>query len=259
MRDEALIHFRPEERPFVKRLRNMAARVQQSGVMARTAFLTPREVRAAIAAVPSRDILFHVFGGYAQAERVRGCYSYEGDEPTPEDYHVVCLHTAFWSGDALPRHGDVLGSVLGLGVERDRIGDIAIKGADVFVFCTEEVAPFILGQWTKAGRASIAPRRIDLSEVPAFAAPNLEEKVFTLQSLRLDALVAHTFGLSRSKALAPIETGKVALNFVACCDPATEIAVDDIISLRGSGRARVLAVEGESRSGRTFIRIGRYV
>lgn len=259
MRENAMVHFRPHERPLLKRLQDLASRVERTGRMALTEFLTPREARAALMAAKDSDVTFFSFGGYTQAERVRGLYCAAGEMPLADDYGVVCLHAAFWPGDGLPRHGDVLGSLIGLGTARDRIGDIAIQESDVYVFCTETVAPFLLAQWTKAGRATIAPRQMDLAQLPTFSPPVTQEKVCTLQSLRLDAFVAHAFGMSRTKAVVPIETGKVSLNFVPCTDPAADIAVDDIVSLRGSGRARVLSVEGESRSGRTFIRIGRYV
>lgn len=86
----------------------------------------------------------------------------------------------------------------------------------------------------------------------------MEQKV-TLQSLRLDAFLAHAFGMSRSKAVEPIRSGKVQLNHVLCVEPSQEIVEHDVVSLRGSGRARVMGIEGNSRSGRIFVRIGRYV
>ncbi|MCY0874976.1 MAG: YlmH/Sll1252 family protein [Firmicutes bacterium] len=259
MREEALVHYRSEERPLLKRLHDLVARVEKTGRPALTEFLTPRERRMAEGAVKNTAVAFAGFGGYTGAERVRGCFYDAGDTPLQLNYQVACLRVTFWSGDGFVRHGDVLGSLIGLGIERDRVGDIAILDSDAYIFCTETVAPIFLGQWTKAGRVTIVPRQIELSQVPDIPAPKLDEKVFTLQSLRLDAYVAHAFGMSRAKAIEPIETGKVALNFSPCTNPSTEIDVEDIISLRGSGRTRVLSLEGESRSGRTFIRIGRYV
>jgi len=255
---DTLMHFRPEERPLVKRLRDLANRADELGYVVQTEFLTPRAARAAQIVAGAANVVCSTFGGYQTAERVRACFSPGSFELEQADFGVVCIRSQLATQDDRPRHGDVLGSLVGLSLERDRIGDIVIDSDAVYVFCSEAMVPFLLTQWLQAGRIRMRPELVALTEVPNLPAPLLDENVVTLQSLRLDAFVAHAFGMSRAKAVSPIAAGKVALNFAVCTDPAAEIDADDIISVRGFGRARVLSIEGESRSGRTFVRIGRY-
>ncbi|MHB1626868.1 MAG: YlmH family RNA-binding protein [Bacilli bacterium] len=260
MRDEARVHFRPSEQILARRLEERAARVRTTGQLAATDFLTPREAAIGRAVAASEGVSWRTYGGYGDAERVCGCYhETHGRSPQDSDFAIACLRVAPAIGDAQPGHGDYLGSLLGQGVKRDRVGDIAFAASGgVYVFCKTAIAPVLLGSWERAGRTPIRVDPVAIDAVAEIAPPVLTERVITMQSLRLDAFVAHAYGLSRTKALAPIRSGDVQLNFSVCTDPAVEIAAGDIVSLRGGGRARVLLVQGQSRSGRTFVRIGRY-
>jgi len=267
--DATWIQFRPEERPLLQRLRDQASRARASGRTLVTEFLSPREVRAAHLVAEAEGVACRSHGGYERAERRRVAFAAApygwSDEMEEVDrvnasavFSIACLRVSGNRFDPPLRHGDVLGSLMGLGLERNRLGDVVLARETAYVFCVDAVAPVLLSQWDKAGRQVIRPTRVDLDQVPMLPVPEVVERTVTVQSLRLDAIVAHAFGMSRSSALAPIAAGKVMLNFVPCTDPATRVGEEDILSLRGSGRARVLAVEGESRSGRTFVRIGRY-
>ncbi len=260
MRDEARVHFRPSEQILAKRFEEWAARARTTGQVAATDFLTPREAAIGMAVAASEGVLWRTYGGYGDAERVCGCFhEAHGRSPQDSDFAIACLRVEPAAGNPPPGHGDYLGSLLGQGVKRDRIGDIAFAASGgVYVFCKTAIAPVLLGSWERAGRTPIRADLVSNDEIAGIAPPVLIERVVTMQSLRLDAFVAHAYGLSRTKALAPIRSGDVQLNFAVCTDPAEEIEVGDIVSLRGKGRARVLLVQGQSRSGRTFVRIGRY-
>lgn len=260
MRDEARIHFRPSEQILAKRFEEWATRARTSERLTVTDFLTPREAAIGVVVAAAEGVSWRTYGGHGAAERACGCfYEMRGPSPQESDFAISCLRVIPGAGDPPPTHGDYLGSLLGQGIKRDRVGDIAfgVQGG-VYVFCKTTIAPVILGNWVRAGRAAIRVSPVEIDAIEGIAAPVLTERVVTLQSLRLDALVGHAFGLSRTKALEPIRSGDVQLNFSVCTDPSEEIQSGDIVSLRGHGRARVLLAQGQSRSGRTFVRIGRY-
>lgn len=267
--DATWIQFRAEERPLLKRLREQAGRARASGRTLVTEFLSPREVRASHWVAEAEGVSCRSFGGYERAERRRAVFAAEPDRWSDgldeasqvsawAAFSIACLKVTGNRFDPPLRHGDLLGSLMGLGLERNRLGDVVLAQGAAYVFCMDTVAPVLLSQWDKAGRQVIRPTQVELDQVPALPVPEVVERTVTVQSLRLDAIVAHAFGMSRSSAVVPIASGKVMLNFVPCTDPATRVGEEDMLSLRGSGRARIMAVEGESRSGRTFVRIGRY-
>ncbi len=200
------------------------------------------------------------FGGHSRAERARVMFGGAAGRPEDDDgFGIVCVGASLAREEPPPSHGDVLGALMQLGFERDRMGDILIGGGEIYTFLEGPTAALVLRDWTRAGRAAVRPERRATPPESQLPAPRLAERVVTLQSLRLDAFVGHAFGMSRTKALEPIRAGRVQLNFAVCADPAQAIDPGDIVSVRGAGRAMVIAVEGESRSGRIFVKIGRYI
>lgn len=253
-------HFRPTERAQVSRLSDLARRTQERAVAIWTDFLTPREAAIGYMMATRSSVAWCTWGGHLQAERVRGCFYPVGEEAPPSSaFAIDCVELAVRRGAEPPRHGDYLGALLGLGVTRDRFGDIIVGDSGAFVFCESRIVEVILRDFTQAGRTPVSVSLCGDVNRAIGIAPKTEERVVTLQSLRLDAFVGHAFSVSRTKALTPIRAGLVQLNFVPCDNPAEEVAVDDVISLRGEGRVRILSVEGTSRSGRTFVRFARYV
>lgn len=252
-----MAHFRPAERATVKRLVELAERAVETGYVQPTPFLTPREARIGEMAASRATTKAQMWGGFAQAERRRVFFA--DYVPDRSAFEVACILADAGAGGEPPAHGDYLGALLGLGLERDRFGDIVVAGCRAYIFATVAVIPVLLRDFVRAGRQTLSLRVLADDEELDLPAPTLEERVVTMQSLRLDAFVGQAFGMSRTKALEPIRGGRVQLNFAVCDDPAEEIAPGDVVSVRGQGRARVLAVLGQSKSGRSFVRLGRYV
>lgn len=253
-------HFRPSEQPLVKRFEEFAHRVERSSISVLTDFLSPREAWIAKIVASKHSLGSFDYGGYDGAERTRTFFCSYGQEVSKHEYEIVAMQIDVSRGGEKLRHADFLGALLGLGIRREAIGDIAFlpEGKTAFAFCIKQMAPILLRDLTQVGRFPVHVRLEEKPPVAQFVQAVMSERQVTLQSLRLDAFLAHAFGLSRSKAVEPIRSGKVRLNYAVCLEPAQEIQVNDLVSLRGFGRARVLAIEGNSRSGRTFVRIGRY-
>jgi RNA-binding protein YlmH len=79
-----------------------------------------------------------------------------------------------------------------------------------------------------------------------------------VQQERLDALVAGACRLSRAEAQRLIAGGLVKLNHVPCLRADARLAEGDLISVRGHGRVRVVAFQGESRRGRLIVNVFKY-
>ncbi|MFI3254265.1 MAG: YlmH/Sll1252 family protein [Eubacteriales bacterium] len=153
-------------------------------------------------------------------------------------------------------HRDVLGSLMGLGLSRRKMGDILILDHRCQVVVLEETASLILSQWESVGRQSISLKEIPLLEVPEI---NTKEILSTVASLRLDAMVATGFSLSRAKAVGLISGGKVFVNHRECSKADFLVGQGDLLTCRGLGNCKVEEVRGQSKKGRTVVVMGRYV
>ena len=231
----------------------------QRNIPSHTCFLSPRELEM------SRFLFGEVaglltFGGFPDAERKMLCYLPEYMEENAfmeDDSPVVCLRAVFYEGDT-PTHRDFLGSLMGSGVARETVGDICVGKGQCDFFVTEEIAPYLLQNFTNAGRTKFRLMQIPLRDA---SIPQPEVKIIkdTLASLRLDGVVSSGFRISRSLASQAITAGKVAVDGLPCEKADKTISEGCKISLRGSGKIKLEKVNGQTKKGRISVEIHRYM
>lgn len=228
-------------------------------ISAHTCFLSPQELQ-------STRFLFgelpglYAFGGFSEAERKMLIYLPEYlDESAlmDDDSPIVCLHADF-NADDMPTHRDFLGALMGMGIGRETVGDICVGKGWCDFFVTEEIAPYLLLNFTGAGCTRLRLTQIRLSEA---SIPQLEVKTVkaTLASLRLDAVIAAGFHIGRSNAVQAVSAGKVSIDGLLCEKPDKTVPEGAKISLRGSGKIRLIKVNGQTKKGRISVDIHRYM
>ena len=154
-------------------------------------------------------------------------------------------------------HRDYLGSLMGLKIERDVIGDIYVHddGADIIVL--SDIAEYILLECSKAGRKTLELQLINKEDVKE-GNDNRQEMRITVSSERLDAIVANAFNLSRSKSSEYIQSGRVLLNTFECTKINKVIKENDKITIRGKGKVVISEMKGLSKKGKQIIEIVKY-
>lgn len=240
-----------------KRLNELALRARYGGAPAFTRFLEPAMERAARSAAARAGVQIALFGGYAGAERCIAAF-YSGDAPQDWEYPLSCLEMKWNSKYASPGHRDLLGAVMGLGLERDATGDIAMGEADgsAYLFAHSDVQSYIVMNLESAGRASL---RIAQTQMPPkLKAPEGICIRITVSSPRMDAVLAAGLKLSRSEAQRLIEGGLVKRNHVEELRGDIHLEDGDLLSVRGHGRMRVEGLDGLTRKGRQAVRLFRY-
>ena len=201
--------------------------------------------------------LFH--GGYEGAERTVCVFLPDWQEPgdwTAEE-ELAAVEAAYPPTGAQLTHRDLLGGLMGIGLTREKVGDILVGETAAQILCLREAAPIILSQFDQAGRCRLKLKEISLS---ALSPAPAEVKVIhdTVAALRLDAVLASGFSLARGKAADAVTGGRVSLNHRECLKPDKPVAEGDVLTCRGLGKCVVKAVGGQSRKGRVIIEIERY-
>ena len=79
----------------------------------------------------------------------------------------------------------------------------------------------------------------------------------TVLSLRLDAVLASAFQVSRNIASEWVKAGRVKVNWVECMKTDRALAQGDWLSVRGKGRAQLYEVGNRSQKGRTWVELHR--
>lgn len=248
-----------EERIFLARVLDKYEQCAARNIPTHTGFLSPAEQRLALDLLHAAAI--HggcaLVGGYERAERRVLCFLPDWQEEADESELLAALRCTFYEGNSLT-HRDVLGSLMGLQITREKIGDILVQSRSADLLVSADIAPYLLQNWTGAGRAKLKVARIDLREL-AVPEAKVREIRDTVATLRLDAVFSSGFAMSRGRAQELIRAGKVQLNHRDCLKSDAPVAGGDVISARGLGKFEVAAVGGQSKKGRTAITLRRYL
>ena len=263
---------------FVARLDD-AVEKSRRGSVAILPFLTPRYRRRAEVELRRMGAWENAwfFGGYDEAERASLFLLPEYllcmiEEPpsecdaetvkaliAQEIEDAVCAVRVKGSGYRNLSHRDYLGAILGLGIERDVIGDIAVQNPhEAVLFCSRTIADFLVESLEKVGSDSVKCRFYEIDE--QFTDGRSYRPISdTVASPRLDCVVAALTNLSRDEAQRTIRTGYVEVEFEE------EDRVDRVltppmtISVRGFGRYILRSFDGETRKGRLRMRADQLI
>ena len=228
----------------------------EKGIVRYTRFLDPVQEAEARQIACDCGAVFASWGGYEQAERKIGCFLPWGEEALRVNFPLVTLHSRYSSKFCSLSHRDLLGSFMALGLTRDSIGDIIIVDSDIYLFVVAQTADFIAQSMNSAGKVPLRFEPID-GEIQI---PEPKGICFhdTLSSMRLDAVIASAYRLSRSEASELIRAGLVKLNHIPCERVDAAVAEGAVLSVRGRGRIQLRKIEGLTRKQRIGVTFFRY-
>ena len=192
-------------------------------------------------------------GGWDNAERVQYCFHPEDEEP---EFTGVWVSVTWPARFSHLTHRDLLGSLMGLGVDRSFFGDLITQNDHAFLYCLPEIASRLPYEWTQAGRASLQAALC--TETPVIEQEDGSELRITVASVRMDAVLSDCLHLSRAKAADMIRSGLVQLNHREETRVDRLLVPDTLLSVRGFGRIRVLEIGEPTRKGRFPVRLMIY-
>ena len=251
-----------EDRLLLAKVLDRAEQAASRNVPAATDILSPQQQMQVLdllrlAGIP--DTAWVKMGGYEGAERNLFLFLPDWLEPELAESHspLRCLRASFREEHQLT-HRDFLGSLMGMGIVREKVGDILVSDASADLIVLDTVAEFLRSGWDSAGRAKLSVAEIDPAHIHIPVA-KVQEVRDTVSSLRLDAIAATGFRMARGKASDLIASGRVQVNWRECTKPDKLLAAGDTVSARGFGKFELTEVGGTTKKGRTSITIKRYI
>lgn len=241
-------HFRKHEHPFVDQVLSWKEQVERNYVPYETDFLDPREqeIIKSIIGTTNEDIHFKFFGGTAATERKKAIIAPFYDEVMDESFDIMLLEARFQSKFITIKHRDILGAFTSLGIDRKKIGDILVTQDRFQFFLTSELSPFVTMNLTNIKNTRITLKE-NLFDDIIESEDEWIEKIHFVSSMRLDVIVKEIYQLSRKVAVQYIKANRVKVNFTNVDDPTLPIYEQDLISVRGLGRSKVLDLQGKSK------------
>lgn len=247
-----------EDHLLLAHIYDKLTRAAERDIFTCTGFLSPREQVLTRRLLPHLPLIF--FGGCEGAERCMACYlpEYMTEEylSSPEG-PVAAVRAGYYEKDVLT-HRDFLGSLMGLGIKRETVGDIYVSPGRCDFFAAQKVLPYLLENFSSAGRTKLHVTHVALSEVQRPAAKTREIRD-TVPSLRLDCLIGAAFSMARGPAAQLIAAGRVAVNDLVCLKGDRQLRQGDHISVRGFGKAQLSVIGGTTKKGRISVVMERWI
>lgn len=116
---------------------------------------------------------------------------------------------------------------------------------------------FIRENLTRIRHTSVYVEQVEAEDL--HYEPKYKEVGGTVASVRLDKLLALAFNASRSSLTGLIEGGKVFVNGKLVTSNGYEPKEGDLVSVRGMGRFRFQGTGGQSKKGREYVTLWRYI
>ncbi len=250
----------PDERLLLAKVLDQADFSLKHHSNAFTDFISPSQMSLVLEVVGHmKDINHCVFGGNDECERriIGFCPDYYEIEKSdfPIKALKIKINTKFSNGLT---HRDFLGAVLGLGIDRGKIGDIFIFEDCTYVFSLSDISEYLALNLERVGKTAVKTETVDVCDVQ-MPEKNVVEKRVTVSSLRLDAVVGAVFNMSRGKSAALIESEKVFVNWNEEVSVSKLVKEGDMLSVRGFGRSKIIEAGSRTKKDKVVVLFEKYV
>lgn len=201
---------------------------------------------------------FALSGGWEDADRKIVRFGEEARLGYEMPFPIVCIHIRPLAAKFAEElsHRDFLGALMNLGIERSTVGDIKVGEKEAYLFCVDSIAPYICENLERVRHTRVeCAVTEDMAELPQ------EEPVpvsIQVQSLRIDAVLARVYNMSREKSLDLFRAGKVYVDGRLCENNARLLKPSETVNARGYGKFRILGEPRETRKGRLAVEAAVY-
>lgn len=249
-------HFRIDEYDFVDKVLEWKSQVEITHQVKLTDFLDPREQFILTSVIgQSGDVRVSFFGGNEEVERKRAFIHHDYYEVKRDDYHICLMEIQYPVKFSTITHPQVLGSLMGIGLKRQKYGDILINDKTIQMVVADEISDFVQLSLNKIGNTSVRIEQIDLEKV-IYGEDIWKNSSSTVSSFRIDVVISEIFRLPRQKSQLLIQSGLVKLNHKVIEKSSFTVESGDMISVRGKGRCKVLSVDGQTKREKWRITFG---
>ena len=160
-------------------------------------------------------------------------------------------------------HKDFLGSLMGLNIKRELMGDLILESKNKqisgYIPVSEKIVDYIISELKQIGRATCEIEIIDTENKNNLPQYKYDDKLITIPSKRLDSIVSTITNLSRTKVIEPIEKGKVLVDYVEEKDKSKMLEIGSLITIRGFGKYKLFLEKGETKKGKERILVKKYI
>lgn len=236
-----------------KRLIELSNRAYQNNIYCFSDFLSLSQQDVLYQAARDKSfapIKYDLFGGYENCERKMVRFGSEDDFGYVIDFPIECIKVEPLAKKFAKEytHRDYLGSLMSLGIDRKKFGDIFVDGMDAYIYADESTADYLLENFVSVGRNSV---KCSFSQLPeSYKKAALKEVTIQVASPRADAVISKVYNLSRKDTIPYFTEKKVSVNGHIVENNDKVLSAGDSVSVRGFGKFNIVTEGGLSRKGK---------
>jgi RNA-binding protein YlmH len=217
-------------------------------------FCTPNVWKRLAVIAGELEVKVFSFGVFKEAERRIIAFSpYECTINYPIDLLKVSSNTKFNKIG----HRDYLGALMALGIKRVKLGDLVInKEVCYFPICSD-LTDYICTNLNSVGKCSCSVS-IVLQESELDLENNFSLCHINVASMRIDCIASELCNISRTACQEVIKSGKVLIDYESCRNDKI-VNEGSIITIRGSGKYKVMESTGFTKSGKCKLTVKKYI
>ena len=242
-----------DEQLLYKRLIELSNRAYQNNIYCFSDFLSLSQQEILYQAARDKafaPIQYELFGGYENCERQMARFGSEADFGYEVDFPIKCIKVEPLAKKFAKEytHRDYLGSLMSLGIDRKKFGDIFVDGMDAYMYVDDSTADYLLENFVSVGRNAV---KCSFSELPdSYKKAALKEVTIQVASPRADAVISKVYNLSRKDTIPYFTEKKVSVNGHIVENNDKLLAAGDTVSVRGFGKFNLISEGGLSKKGK---------
>ncbi|GAB2024744.1 RNA-binding protein [Lactovum odontotermitis] len=253
MAEEIYQHYQPSERDFIDKGLDWIRQVADRQTFRCTYFLNPRERDILAALANAEELQFFSQPTAAESQKVILAPDYYQLEQ--KDFDLALIEIQFPNKFGQISHRQILGTLLGeTGLNRREIGDILVSNGRAQFYASRHLTEHFIGSIQKIGNLAVKLKIVPLSEALTVESGSTNS-VILVSSLRLDKIIAASLNISRNLAANMVQSGQVKVNYSEIIKSDYLLSEDDMISIRGYGRVKLLRLLGVTKKDKMKIEI----
>ena len=157
------------------------------------------------------------------------------------------------------RHKDFLGSLMGINIKRELMGDLILEDEAGYIPVSSKIVDIVLAELKQIGKAPCKSEILEFEKMKELPGYTYDDKLITVPSKRLDSIVSAITNLSRNKSVEPIEKGKVLVDYAEEKNKSRILEIGSLITIRGFGKYKLFSDRGETKKGKEKLLVKKYV
>lgn len=241
----------------LRRLQDLMHQAQKTWQPVITDFMPREQAEDFLPTLRQTDLYTRLWGGWEGAERVRLAFSMLEDI-ADEDFNIQLMALDGPAKYLKADHRDYLGAILSLGFTRDKMGDILVRDGGCEFFIDADLTSYLALADLRVRHVPVQIKPRDLS---TWLAPEVKTETVEIivPGMRLDAVMAKAFHLSRRQCNELIEAGRVRINHDVEWRSHQLLQPGDLLAVRGQGRIRIGEITGVTKKDNRKLLIELYL